>query len=214
MDEKIDFDGIVLDIDGTLWNTTGVVAEGWNRAIRNWKKNVSEVTPEALKKEFGKPMDVIARDLWPELTEEERKDLMEALLVEEHAEIKNFTGDISYPGVVDTIKEICLEHNVYIVSNCQDGYIELTMEKLGITDCIKDFECFGRTGKGKAENILLLMHRNHLEHPFYVGDTQGDAEACVQACIPFIWASYGFGSVKNYYEKIDFFSEIKKVLEK
>ena len=26
-------DGIILDIDGTLWNTTGVVAKAWNKAI-------------------------------------------------------------------------------------------------------------------------------------------------------------------------------------
>lgn len=213
MERNDKYDGIILDIDGTLWNTTSVVASAWNRACESWGKDIRKVTDCDLQKEFGKPMDVIARDLWPELTEDERVLLMKNLLVEEHKELESFTGSIDYEGVVDTIRELALEHSLYIVSNCQNGYIELTMKKLGITDCIKDFECFGRTGKGKAENILLLMHRNHLERPVYVGDTQGDADACTQACIPFVWASYGFGHVQKYYDKIDCFSELRNIVE-
>ena len=28
-------DGIILDIDGTLWNSTPIVAEAWNEIIEN-----------------------------------------------------------------------------------------------------------------------------------------------------------------------------------
>lgn len=27
------FDGLILDIDGTIWNTTGIVSVAWNKAI-------------------------------------------------------------------------------------------------------------------------------------------------------------------------------------
>lgn len=213
MERNDKYDGIILDIDGTLWNTTSVVASGWNRAIQKWKTPIRQVTPEILKKEFGKTMDVIAEDIWPELSLEDRQDLLKLLLIEEHSELEQFSEDISYAGVVETIRDLSLEHNLFIVSNCQNGYIELTMKKLGISDCIKDFECFGRTGKGKAENILLLKHRNQLEKPVYVGDTQGDAEACDQSCIPFVWASYGFGQVQKYFDRIDCFSDLKNIVE-
>ncbi len=33
---KIETDAIILDIDGTLWDTTSVVAQAWNDAIENW----------------------------------------------------------------------------------------------------------------------------------------------------------------------------------
>lgn len=86
------------------------------------------------------------------------------------------------------------------------------MEKTGIAPFIRDFECFGRTGKAKAENIQLLMARNGIRTAVYVGDTQGDADASAQAGIPFIWASYGFGSASRYMQKIDSFSDLIDIL--
>ena len=57
----------ILDIDGTLWDSTGVVAVGWNRALK--EAAVPEldglvITADSLKKEFGKPLDVIADELF------------------------------------------------------------------------------------------------------------------------------------------------------
>mgnify|MGYP000700414525 CR=1 FL=1 len=43
--------------------------------------------------------------------------------------------------------------------------------------------------------ILKLMEKNNLTSPVYVGDTQGDADSCKKAGIPFIFAEYGFGEV-------------------
>ena len=40
----------------------------------------------------------------------------------------------------------------------------------------------------------------------YVGDTQGDYEAALEAGIPFIWASYGFGTPAEYDARIDTFA--------
>ena len=27
------FDGLILDVDGTIWNTTGIVAQAWNKTF-------------------------------------------------------------------------------------------------------------------------------------------------------------------------------------
>ena len=206
------FDGIILDIDGTLWNTTGIVAVAWNRAIDNSGFDVRNLNAQDLQREFGKTMDVIALDLWGNLSPPDRAVLLAECETEELVMIKEITFDITYPGVIETIKELSSEHNFFIVSNCQKGYIETMLEKTGLTDCIKDFECFGRTGKGKAENIQMLKARNSLSDPIYVGDTQSDADASKQAGIPFVWASYGFGSEVDYcYDKIEKFSDIKNI---
>ena len=84
-------------------------------------------------------------------------------------------------------------YHLYIVSNCQDGYIEDFISWSGCQDLIEDIEDYGRTGKGKADNIRLLMERNALDCAVYVGDTQGDLDSASAAGIPFIFASYGFG---------------------
>lgn len=52
------------------------------------------------------------------------------------------------------------------------------------------------TGLNKDENIKLIVKRNNLKNPVYVGDTQGDFLACKNANVPFIFAAYGFGSVE------------------
>ena len=206
-------DGIILDIDGTLWNTTGVVAQAWNKAIADCGFDAALVNASGLQKEFGKPMNVIADDLWPNLSQEQKKILMKQCCVREQEAIESNTKDITFPAVRDTIKALAKKFNLYIVSNCQAGYIELTMRKNGIEPCVRDHECYGNTGLGKADNLRLLVERNAIKAPVYVGDTQGDADACREAGVKFVWASYGFGSVQEFAAKIDRFDQLLDLLQ-
>lgn len=57
------FNGIILDIDGTIWNTTGIVAVAWNKAIEMSGLKAKKVNAQVLQQEFGKTMDTIASDL-------------------------------------------------------------------------------------------------------------------------------------------------------
>ncbi len=214
METKKAFDGIILDIDGTIWNTTEIVADAWNKAIKRSGFDAKKVNSETLKSEFGKPMNIIASDLWGNLGDEQQENLMRLCCEEEQSSIRANERNITYPGVLETVKELSFSERFYIVSNCQNGYIELMLEKTGLTPFIQDFECFGRTGKAKAENILILKARNRLRNAVYIGDTQGDADACLQAGIPFIWAAYGFGKADRFFDKLDSFSDLKRVLGK
>ena len=197
-----------MDIDGTLWNTTGVVAKAWNKAIADCGFDADQVNASGLQKEFGKPMNVIADDLWPALSQGQKDLLMKQCCVREQEALKENHEDISYPAVRDTIKALAQKFRLYIVSNCQSGYIELTMEKNKIADFISDHECYGDTGMGKADNLRLLVRRNGIKAPVYVGDTQGDADACREAGVKFVWAGYGFGSVQEFAAKINRFDQL------
>ena len=55
------------------------------------------------------------------------------------------------------------------------------------------------------------MKKNNLKAPVYVGDTQGDADACAEAGIPFIFAGYGFGDVPDARMRIRKFSDLKNI---
>lgn len=214
MEEIVKFDGLILDVDGTIWNTTGIVAEAWNKTIDDNFPQVAHVTADILKGQFGKTMDVIADNLFGILTSAEKKVLMEKCCIYEQRALLENTVDITYDGVLDTLKKLSAQLPIFIVSNCQSGYIELVIEKNRITSLIKDFECFGNTGKSKGENIRLIVERNGLKNPVYVGDTQGDYEACKEANVPFIWAAYGFGKPEDdkYYAKIDSFNQLESLL--
>jgi phosphoglycolate phosphatase len=208
------FDSIILDVDGTIWNTTGIVADAWNLAFDKFFPQVPHVTADILKGQFGKPMDVIADNLFPMLSKDEKNLLMEKCCEMEQAALMDNTKDIAYEGVIETIKRLSQKIPVYIVSNCQSGYIEVVMEKNGIKEFITDFECFGNNGFSKDKNIRLIAERNQLKNPVYVGDTQGDFEACQKADLPFIWAAYGFGrpDSNDYYAKIESFTELEDLL--
>ena len=40
------FDGLILDVDGTIWNTTGIVAQAWNKVIDENFPQVNHVSAE------------------------------------------------------------------------------------------------------------------------------------------------------------------------
>ena len=210
----MNFDGLILDVDGTIWNTTEIVAEAWNDVIDTTFPAIPHVTAKILQGQFGKTMDVIAENLFGMLSYEERKILMEKCCHNEQKAIAENTKNITYDGVIQTLQKLYTKIPLFIVSNCQSGYIELVMKKNGITSLIKDFECFGNTGLSKNENIRLIVKRNNLKNPVYVGDTQGDFEACKKAGIAFIWAAYGFGrpDTEDYYAKLQRFPELENLL--
>lgn len=186
-------DGIIFDVDGTLWDSTEVVAVAYNRILLGNTDRSAPVTPDELKQLFGKPMDVIFAALAPSLPYEEQCRLAELCFEQEHVELEKTPGTV-YPHLEETLAALSRSYPLFIVSNCQDGYIELFFRKTGLGRYFKGHLCFGQTKTSKGQTILRLMRENNLHAPVYVGDTQGDADACREAQIPFVFAAYGFGS--------------------
>ena len=87
---------------------------------------------------------------------------------------------------------------------------ELCIFKLGLT-CITGHLCFGDTGTSKGKTIRTLMEEYNITSCAYIGATQGDYEATVEAGVPFLWASYGFGTPAGYAGKIDSFEDLLKL---
>lgn len=189
------FDGIIFDIDGTIWDTTEVVAQAWNAAIDKNFPQVPHVTANDLKKQFGKTMDEIAQNLFHCLSKENQDVLIEECCIAEQDFLHKSDRNLTYNGIIEVIQQLAQKYSIFIVSNCQSGYIPVVLEKNNLYAYIKDSECFGGTGLGKAENIDLIIKRNNLKNPVYIGDTLGDFLACKDVGVPFIWAKYGFGHV-------------------
>lgn len=208
----MDMKNIILDVDGTLWNTTDIVADSWTRALRTCDITDITVTGADLRQLFGKTMDVIAQAILPGYPKEKRDEVMEVCCKYEQEDLVKNPCHILYPHVKETIITLSNERNIFIVSNCQSGYIELFLEKTGLGEYVKDIECFGNTGKQKNENIRILMERNGLEHAVYVGDTLGDCEAAKKAGVPFIFAEYGFGDVVESQMRIKSFEELLRLI--
>lgn len=191
-------DSIIFDVDGTLWDTTHVVADAWNEVVRSETSLDLSITPQKLKTLFGKTMPDIAAILFPEEPKENQLQLIDLCCQREEEALRKKSGAL-YPQLESVLTQLAARLPLFLVSNCQAGYIETFLDCTGFAPYITDHLCPGDTGEGKAENIREIIRRHHLKSPVYVGDTDGDYQAVKSAgdSIPFIFASYGFGFVEN-----------------
>ena len=184
-------DGIIFDLDGTLWDSCRVVAESWSQTLsRSCGENKLITTAEA-KSIMGLTAAGIAAKLFSPYGER-AMELCRLCMEEEIDYIARHSGDV-FPGVDELLQALWEKYPLFIVSNCQDGYIQCFFKATGFERYIKDIECEGSSGLGKAENIRLICDRNGLAAPLYVGDTAGDEKSARAAGCRFVHAAYGFG---------------------
>ncbi|SDB56542.1 phosphoglycolate phosphatase [Pseudobutyrivibrio sp. YE44] len=187
---------IIFDLDGTLWDATGCSSDIWNRVFEKYEEVNIRMTKQISEGLMGKTMEEIGDELFPELPVDRRRAITDEFGVEEVKYLSE-NGAILYSGMKDTVSNLAKKYNLYIVSNCQDGYVPAFFKAHDMESYFKDIEMSGRTGKDKGQNIKLIMERNGIENAIYVGDTAGDEKAARDAGIPFVWAAYGFGEAEN-----------------
>ena len=198
----MNYESLIFDIDGTLWDSRALVAQGYNIQLKKEGLEHLAVDAETLKALFGKVMTEIADVIFTSIPAPERYALMDRCMDRENRYLQENPCHIGYPGVKETLEKLAQNHRLFIVSNSQKGYPELCIEKLGLTPYITGHLCFGDTGTSKGKTIRALMEKYNIQNCAYVGDTQGDYEATVEAGIPFLWAAYGFGTPEHYDGKL------------
>ena len=204
--------GIIFDMDGTLWDSAKAVADSWTEVVAREYTPERVITEEEIKSVMGLTMDKLAARIFPELPEEKRLQLLDVCGREENEYLRTH-GAIVYPQVEETFQKLKEKYHLYIVSNCQSGYIEAFLEYYGYGKYIEDMECYGNNGLVKGENIRKVAERNHLTKAVYVGDIQGDYDASMQAGVEFIHAGYGFGTVDANVPEIAAFAELPEVVK-
>jgi len=207
---------VLFDVDGTLWDSVPVIREVWNRVFAgNPLCGGRQLTPEETYRLMGHTLPEIAEIVLPEVDKQKREQILEEAVEEELKALKEKSG-VFYPGVRETFRELADEgYRIGVVSNCQDGYIQVMLAQCGLAELVLDFECSGVTGMTKDRNILLLLQRNGIrrEDAVYVGDTAMDETASRRAGIRFVHASYGFGEAERPDAVIRELSELPGVLK-
>ena len=203
----MNIDSIIFDLDGTLWDSTQSVLKAWDLVFKNNKDITNPITLEILESCMGLQIHEIGAKLFPYLEEVKQTKILD-LCCEEERKLLLKDGGTLYKDLESTLQTLAKSYSLFIVSNCQCGYIETFLEYHKLGKYFKDFECAGNTRLVKGENIKSVIKRNNLGHPVYVGDTQGDCDAAKLAKIPFIFASYGFGKVDGYDYVINEVSDI------
>ena len=207
------YDAILFDLDGTLWDTIESCMQSLEYVKNKYPDITKKITSEQVKSAMGKSFSEIVQIYYGYLPKEKAVSYAKEAF---NKNVENLleNGGILYPNTKGTILELSKKYKLYIVSNCVNGYIESFLNTSGLAKCFKDYECNGKTGLSKGENINLIIERNALKNAIYVGDTISDKEAANFANIPFIYSSYGFGNVDKYNYKIDDISDLIKILIK
>ena len=153
----------------------------------------------------------LMKKLFPDMDEKLSADFFDRATVECVKELSQHGGKL-YDGVEETLRELSKHYKLYIVSNCQESYMNafLSYHKLGKYFC--DFAYEGPDTLSKGENIKKVIVRNGLTASVYIGDTQGDCNAAKLAAVPFGFAAYGFGTVDRYDYIFSSFFEIGEIL--
>ena len=205
--------GIIFDMDGTLWDSAEQVAKAWNIAAAGFGYEYN-ITTEDIMAVMGKPMDELADIIFKQKDIEVRNKLLQVCGDYEN-EYLRINGGTLYPELRATMEKLKeMGYHLYIVSNCQDGYVQAFLNYHKLWEYFDDIEMSGRTGKCKGENIKMVIERNNLDEAVYVGDTNGDLEAADYAGIPFIYAKYGFGNVENQKYILDSLCDINTLISK
>ena len=204
----MNYESLIFDIDGTLWDSCSLVTEGCNICLRAEGLHHLQVDLETIIPLFGKVTEELADTLFPSVSPDSRYDLMQRCLETGHRYMREHPCQVGYPGVRETIEALSKQHRIFIVSNSQSGYPQLCMEKLDLTPFISGHLCYGDTGTSKGQTIRTLMARHNITSCIYIGDTLGDQMACQEAGIPFIFAAYGLGQANAWDARIESITEL------
>lgn len=207
------YDGLLFDLDGTLWDATENIRTSWNIAIKDFKGLENrELTAKELQGVMGLPMDEIAAKLFSEYPKEKQLDILQHCCEIENEYLTNH-GGILFPNVEKTLSNLSKNFKLCIVSNGQAGYIQTFLTSHNMNKYFTDFQNWGDNQVPKGENIKLVMKRNSIKHAAYIGDTLGDFNAAKLAGIDFIYAKYGFGEVEKPDYIINSFEELEQIVD-
>lgn len=188
------YDGILFDLDGTLWDSCESVAGSWNQTLERLFGRPGSFRAGDVQAIMGMTEAQIADRLFASYGDKAAGVCRRCLLDEPPYLLRH--GARLYPGIDALLRELCSYAPLFIVSNCQAGYIDSFLDWSGLRACFTDTRCEGGSGCSKGENIRLLCLEHGLARPVYVGDTVMDERAAAEAGCPFIHVTYGFGSAQ------------------
>ncbi len=185
-------DAVVFDLDGTLWDTSASCAVAWNRVLDRHRISFRPITEHDVRGVTGKPHEQCIREVFAGLQEAHILTLAAETQLEDNKVVAELGGEM-FRDVEAGLRHLTARYPLFIVSNCQAGYIEVFFRWSRLGSFFRDFECWGNTGLSKTHNLRVLIDRNQLRRPVFVGDTPGDQTAARECGVPFLHAAYGFG---------------------
>ena len=140
LEAEMKIDSLIFDLDGSLWDSSDGIVATWGLVLENYPDIHKTVSAQELASNFGLPLDEIARRMFPEQTEALRQQLMQECCDKENEYLAEHGGRL-YPKLKETLCRLSERYPLFIVSNCQDGYIQSFYQGNRTAEFFKDCEC-------------------------------------------------------------------------
>ena len=160
-------DSIIFDVDGTLWDSTDVVAKAWTDYLRQKEQIDLTITAGQLKTLFGKPLAEIAALVFPEYPENEQLRLIDGCCEAEHA-LLHITGAPLYEDLEKALQEQGFSLVEFSrLSNCKEvGTLLTSLQLVNYASGLSAFTyqdanlriVFLQENLSQHEQMILLSH--------------------------------------------------------
>lgn len=198
-------DALIFDIDGTLWNASPASAKGWTRGLA--KLGIDRtITTKQIEQVAGHPYEQCVDILMPGLREQ-YPTLLDTLNACE-TEVVMAEGGRFYDGVITGMQQLARNYKIFLVSNCQEWYLNLFLHFSGFRTVLTGVDCHGLSGLPKHEMLVRIKRDHALSNPVYVGDTAGDEAAAKMSSVEFIHGAWGFGKPEGKVRTVHSFAEL------
>lgn len=120
-------DSIIFDLDGTMWDSSEVVTVAWNDVLRRYADVPHVITKENLQGIMGLLPAEVGKILLPGMEEAVQQRLLDECC---EAECQHLVkqGGVLYEELEEVLTALSAKYKLFIVSNCQKGYIEAFYE--------------------------------------------------------------------------------------
>lgn len=191
------FDAVVFDLDGTLLATDGfwvpAAREGARRAFAELGLERALPTPAEWLSLVGLPLEEGFRQLFADLTEDQRALVMKRCLERERFALA--AGEAALlPGARELLEHLAAGGvRLGLASNCGRDYLENAMTRVGLSHWINQARCLDSPDcPDKAAMVGEISWSFGTRSLVVVGDRAGDGDAARANGFPFVFVRSGF----------------------
>jgi phosphoglycolate phosphatase len=186
---------VIFDLDGTLVDSKpGIERAAVTAVARVWPDRA----PVPIAPLIGPPIRAMLAAAYPDATEAD----LDALVAEFRAAYDggDWRHTTPYPGLVEVLDAIgAAGGRAFVVTNKRHQATQLILAHLGVAERFTatrapEDPAMSWSGKADALAALVASHDISPGAAAYVGDSPDDRAAARTAGIPFIAASYGYGT--------------------
>ena len=154
--------GIILDVDGTLWDAVEVITQSWNVVLNTMPDVQGEISADQMRGCLGKTMFEIADRLFGYLPLPRRRQVLEEAMRYEVAYLREHPGRI-YPGVRECLKALREDGwHLYIVYPAGQGQQHQAVcgaKSAGLRSVCRRYGTGSVRGKSRRDSVHLRRIR-------------------------------------------------------